>query len=53
MSTGQNIRKYRLELKWTLEKLAEESGVDVGTISAPEQRDSSRSKYFKPIAQAS
>jgi hypothetical protein len=37
---------------WTLEKLEEESGVAVGTISALENRDSSRSQYFPQLAKA-
>lgn len=52
MATGKQIRHYRLKLGWKLEQLTEASGVDVGTISALEQRDSSRSKYFKDIARA-
>ena len=37
---------------FTLAQLSEMSGVDVGTISALEIRDSSRSKYFSPLAKA-
>lgn len=52
MATGKQIRHYRLKLGWTLDQLTEASGVEVGTISALEQRDSSRSKFFKDIAKA-
>jgi len=53
MAIGKNIRYHREErLKWTLEQLSERSGVDVGTISALEVRDSSRSKFFSKIAEA-
>ena len=51
MGIGKNIRFHRdVRLNWTLEKLSEASGVDVGTISALEMRDSKRSQYFGPIA---
>jgi transcriptional regulator with XRE-family HTH domain len=52
MSTGNQIRKYRTMLGWTLKQLSDRSGVDVGTISALELRSSSRSKYLGPIAAA-
>jgi transcriptional regulator with XRE-family HTH domain len=52
MSTGEQIRKYRSMLGWTLKQLSDRSGVDVGTISALEIRSSSRSKYLGPIATA-
>jgi helix-turn-helix motif:peptidase S24, S26A and S26B len=52
MALGQNIRRQRKMRGWTLEQLAAHSGVDVGTISALENRDSERSKYAAPIAQA-
>lgn len=51
MALGSRIRYYREKSKLTLEKLSELSGVDVGTISALENRDSSRSKYATAIAQ--
>jgi phage repressor protein C with HTH and peptisase S24 domain len=50
MGIGQNIRFHRERLELTLEQLSALSGVDVGTISALELRDSSRSKYFFDIA---
>lgn len=50
MATGKRIRYYREKLKWTLEDVSSRSGVDVGTISALEIRDSERSKYFETIA---
>lgn len=50
MALGKNIRKHRDKQGLTLEKLSELSGVDVGTISALENRDSSRSKYASAIA---
>lgn len=46
MALGKNIRKMRLDRKWDLATLAEKSGVDVGTISALEMRDSKRSQYL-------
>ena len=52
MATGSNIRTLRNLAGLTLEQLSELSGVEVGTISALENRDSSRSKYFPAIAQA-
>jgi len=50
MALGKRIRYLRDRLGWTLEQLAERSGVDVGTISALEVRDSTRSKYARQIA---
>jgi len=50
MALGKRIRYLRDRLGWTLEQLAERSGVDVGTISALEVRDSARSKYARQIA---
>jgi transcriptional regulator with XRE-family HTH domain len=50
MAIGKQIRKYRLQLGWKLWQLSDASGVDVGTISALEQRDSKKSDYFLPIA---
>lgn len=52
MGIGKQIRQYREKANWTLDKLSEVSGVEPGTISALEVRDSSRSKYFPPIAKA-
>lgn len=50
MALGNRIRYYREKAGLTLEQLSERSGVDVGTISALENRDSSRSKFATPIA---
>lgn len=52
MALGKQIRFYREKLDLTLETLSERSGVDLGTISALEMRDSSRSKYARAIAQS-
>lgn len=52
MAIGKNIRFHRkVRLGWTLERLESESGVDRGTISALEVRDSSKSDHFGKIAQ--
>lgn len=50
MALGSQIRHYREGLRLTLEQLAERTGVDVGTISALEIRNSGRSKYTSQIA---
>ena len=50
MALGNRIRYYREKAGLTLEQLSERSGVDIGTISALENRDSSRSKFATPIA---
>lgn len=50
MALGKNIRTWRERRALTLDRLSELSGVDVGTISALEVRDSSRSKYAQAIA---
>lgn len=52
MALGKQIRRYREQMEWTLETLSEKSGVDVGTISAMENRDSQRSKYANALAKA-
>lgn len=52
MALGKQIRKYRKLFGLTLDAVAIESGVDIGTISALEQRDSSKSNFFLPIAKA-
>lgn len=52
MALGNQIRKYRLLHGWKLEQLSERSGVDVGTISALENRDSKRSEKAPAIAKA-
>lgn len=52
MALGKQIRNHRNARKLTLEQLSEVSGVDVGTISALENRDSVRSKYAIPLAAA-
>lgn len=51
MALGARIRYYREKAGFTLEQLSERSGVEVGTISALENRDSSRSKYATALAQ--
>jgi transcriptional regulator with XRE-family HTH domain len=50
--SGHRIKELRTDRGFTLEKLSELSGVDIGTISALEVRNSSRSKYFPPLAEA-
>lgn len=52
MALGKQIKRYREKLGLTLEDLSSLSGVEVGTISALENRDSSRSKFGSPIAKA-
>jgi transcriptional regulator with XRE-family HTH domain len=52
MALGARIRFYRDKLALTLEQLSDRAGVDVGTISALELRDSQRSKYAPAIAKA-
>ena len=52
MGLGTQIRKYRLQVGWTLERLSEASGVEIGTINALEKRDSNRSKYLPALAKA-
>lgn len=52
MSLGKNIRTLRDARGWTLDDLAQRSGVDVGTISALENRDSRRSQFATQLAQA-
>lgn len=52
MGLGKSIKELRVARGWTLERLEEESGVAVGTISALENRDSSRSQYFPQLASA-
>ena len=50
--SGQRIKDLRIHQGLTLEKLSELSGVDIGTISALEVRNSTRSKYFPALANA-
>lgn len=52
MALGKQIKHYREKLGWKLEQLSFLSGVEVGTISALENRDSTRSKFGPPIAKA-
>lgn len=54
MSLGHRIRYYREKRKWTLDDLATRCGpeVNVGTLSALENRDSQRSKFAPLIAKA-
>lgn len=50
MAIGKRIKYYREKLGWTLEEMSSKCGVEIGTISAIENRDSDRSKYFGAIA---
>jgi transcriptional regulator with XRE-family HTH domain len=52
MSLGENIRRLRNLRDWTLDELSERSGVEVGTISALENRRSSRSIHVGALAAA-
>lgn len=52
MALGRRIREERERRDWTLEQLAEASGVEIGTISALENRDSQRTKFVGQIATA-
>lgn len=52
MGIGKQIRHYRDKAGWTLDDLCEASGVEPGTISALENRDSNSSRFFLPIAKA-
>lgn len=52
MALGKQVRFYREKLGLTLDLLSERSGVDVGTISALEVRQSTRSKFAPAIAKA-
>ena len=52
MAIGAQIRRHRIAQGLTLPELSAASGVEVGTISALELRDSARSKYFSPLAKA-
>jgi len=52
MAIGKQIRHYRQKAKWKLKELSSECDVDVGTLSALEKRDSSRSEFFQQIAKA-
>ena len=49
---GKELKRLRQVRGLTLEQLSEISGVAVGTISALENRDSSRSQYFPALARA-
>lgn len=52
MALGSKVQHYRRKAGLTLEQLSGLSGVDVGTISALELRDSTRSKYALQLAAA-
>ena len=52
MALGARVRFYREKLKLRLEDLSAISQVDVGTISALENRDSKRSQFAGPLAKA-
>lgn len=52
MALGKRIRQFRESRGLTLEQLSILSEVDIGTISALENRDSKRSNYAPAIAKA-
>lgn len=52
MTLGSNIKHHRTHLGLTLAQLSELSGVEVGTISALENRNSKRSEHASAIARA-
>ena len=52
MALGDNIKTLREARHWTLQQLADASGVEVGTIHALEARGSTRSKYAAALAAA-
>jgi len=52
MAIGKQIRLLREQLGLTLEQLSELSGVELGTISALELRDSKRTQFAGPLAAA-
>jgi transcriptional regulator with XRE-family HTH domain len=52
MALGNQVKKYRSMLGWTLEQLEQFSGVATGTINALENRDSVRSVYTQQLATA-
>lgn len=52
MGYGRLLRKYREQAGLKLAELSELAQVDIGTISALETRDSSRSQYFGQLARA-
>lgn len=52
MALGKRIREAREARDWTQEELARRSGVAQATISALETRDSRRSEYAAPLAEA-
>ena len=52
MALGKNVRAIREARGWTLAELSERADVDVGTISALENRDSKRSQFAAPLAHA-
>lgn len=50
MAFGRQIRRYRTGLGMTLEQLSDRSGVEVGTISAAENRDSTRMEVTAAVS---
>lgn len=52
MSLGSRVREWRTFYNWTLDDLSERSGVERGTISAMENRDSKRSEFAGALAKA-
>ncbi len=52
MGLGKNVKTLRERRNWTLQQLSEASGVEVGTISALENRTSRKSDFAAPLARA-
>lgn len=52
MSLGSRVREWRTFYNWTLDNLVDRSGVERGTISALENRDSRRSDFAGALAKA-
>lgn len=52
MALGNQVRHYRTGMGWTLERLSELSGVEIGTIGAIEKRNSKRSEHGPALARA-
>jgi transcriptional regulator with XRE-family HTH domain len=52
MALGSQVRHYRIGLGWTLDRLSDLSGVETGTISAIEKRNSKRSEHGPALARA-
>lgn len=52
MNFGERLRAMRLSQGWRLEDVSERSGVEVGTISALEKRNSKRTEFAPQLAAA-